>query len=302
MNCYSSFWELGENGKWEIQRPMNFWYKPLSPQRQREWAQVVRAARRAGLEFCFSLNPNLMSDRPFDYDSPRDPEAKLVFCPTWYAGTGDDGQETASRLGAGDTPGHRYTRAIAEVLDPAVYLFWTGPDVCSLRITGEDARKYQALVRHKLILWDNYPVNDQHPAIHLGPLTGRDAELATMVEGYIGNPLSFETEANRIPMLTIADCLADPKGYDPVRSIAWAVAELGRTPAGTAALKALVELYPGRLWDQSRSTGWNSVRERCRGSEAAKLRERLKAVDAALATAFPGRYTATRRRIAADLQ
>lgn len=202
----------------------------------------------------------------------KDPEAQLVFCPTWYAGTGKEGVETESRLGIkvrgsnqigeGETPGVRYTKALAKALDQEVYLFWTGPEVCSLTIDAEQARAYSALSKHRILIWDNYPVNDQQPALHLGPLMGRSADLCTVVSGYIANPMSFQSEVGRIPRLTIADYLWNPREYDPARSIGQSIMHLSSSRVKPETLRDLVELYPGRLWDQSLSTKWNSLRAR----------------------------------------
>lgn len=359
MNCYSSLWQLGEHGEWVSNRKMNFWYRPLSEARKRSFEQVVASARRHGIEFCFSINPNLHSDRPFNYASPqdfellwkyydwmqslgvrwfnlslddigerieangqasllnkllvrlrrRDPGAQLVFCPTWYAGTGEAATETAHRLGRGDTPGQRYTRILAAKLHPDIYLFWTGAEVGPLEITRQDAAKYQALARHRILIWDNYPVNDQHPTLHLGPLTGRDPLLPEVVSGYIANPLGFENEANRIPMLTIADYLWNPAAYDPERSIGQAIAHLGTTGAQREALRQLVELYPGRLHDGSLSTAWNSLRERFaqlarQGDQAAakQLCDRAARTAGALRAAYPGQFKATLAVLDADIR
>ncbi len=358
MNCYSSLWDLGERGKWVASRKMNFWYKPLPELRKREFEEIVRSSKRHGIQFCFSLNPNLMSDRPFDYNSSddlealwshyawmqdlgvkwfnvslddigerieadgqarllneiftrlrkRDPQAQLVFCPTWYAGTGEAPKESGQMLGAGDTPGQRYTRTLAEKLHPEIYLFWTGSDVCPLEISREDARKYRALVRHRVILWDNYPVNDQLAALHLGPLSGRDPALPEVLSGYVANALSFQNEANRIPMLTIADYLWNPHAYDSKRSIGQAILHLGETAEQRSAIRDLVELYPGRLWDHSTSTGWNSLRQRFsqamkEGSrtEAQRLVDRAAATSDCLRKAFPGRFTATLELLNGDI-
>jgi hypothetical protein len=175
----------------------------------------------------------------------RDPQAQMIFCPTWYAGPDGKAGESNPRLGTGDTPGVRYTKELAAKLDPDVYLFWTGPEECSLTITAEEAENYKRLSRHRLFIWDNYPVNDQNPTLHLGPLMGRGPRLAKVADGYISNPLSPQNEANRIPLLTIADYLWNPEAYDPVRSIGQALAHLGQTPEQRSALKDLVELYPG---------------------------------------------------------
>ena len=71
-----------------------------------------------------------------------------------------------------------------------------------------------------------------------------------------------QNEANRIPLLTIADYLWNPQQYDPTRSIGQSIAHLGDTSAKRQILSNLVELYPGRLWDKSKFSGWNSLRAR----------------------------------------
>lgn len=322
MNDYSSLWELGPHGLWDYSRAMNFWYRPISAEKKAGFEKVMQACQKNGIMFCFSMNPNLYSDRPFDYESAadmetlwqhyawaqnagvtwfnialddidkkidgngqarllnamlsrlrkKDPNAQLVFCPTWYAGTGREGVETDSRLGtrvrgsdqivAGGTPGVRYTKDLAKALHEDVYLFWTGPEVCALGIDAEQARAYKALCGHRIFIWDNYPVNDQQPTLHLGPLTGRSADLSTEVSGYIANPMSYQNEADRIPRLTIADYLWNSHDYDPVRSIGQAIAHLSGPRIKAETLKNLVELYPGRLWDHSLETKWNSLEAR----------------------------------------
>lgn len=363
MNCYTSLWDLEvhDHGRWaQIPRNknINYWYKPLPPEKKQAYERVVRECKRHGLEFCFSMNPILYSDRPFDYDKPQDVEAlwrhyawmqglgvkwfdislddirqginakaqarvvneflhrlrtrnsgiEVIFTPTWYAGTGDSGPETAAKLGAGNTPGIRYTGELAESLDRDVYLYWTGPEVCSLTITRADAEKYKHLAKHRLFIWDNYPCNDSHPTLQLGPLMGRGPELSTAAEGYISNPLSPQNEANRIPMLTIADYLWNPKAYNPARSIGQSVAHLGRTSGQRLVLKDLVELYPGRLVAKSQSTAWNSLLERFglildSGSQnAAKdFIGRARSVSQRMAKEFPDEFTLARKTLDADI-
>lgn len=312
MNDYGSLWELGPHGTWATDRNMNFWYRTLPPKVKAAFENIIHECQKHEITFCFSINPNLKSDRSFDYDSKEDLDAlwqhyewsqglgvkwfnislddishridaqgqarlvneilhrlrtndsraELTFCPTWYAGTGETGSETNTTLGAGNTPGLHYTRTLATQLHPDVYLFWTGPDVCSLTISARQTQHYKELCDHRILLWDNYPVNDQHSALHLGPLRGRDVDLNLVADGYISNPMSYQNVANRIPLLTIADYLWNPHQYDPDRSIGQAIAHLGESQSKRNVLRNLVELYPGRLWDQSKQTGWNSLRER----------------------------------------
>ncbi|HZY62645.1 MAG TPA: beta-N-acetylglucosaminidase domain-containing protein [Edaphobacter sp.] len=317
MNCYSSFWDLGPHGAWVSTRPMNFWYRPLSAEQKEKFGEVIRSCQQRNIIFCLSMNPNLRSDRPFDYSRSEDLEAlwqhyawaqslgvkwfnvsldditrninaegqatlvnqiferlrrhdsdaQMTFCPTWYAGTGEDGVETKTTLGApstpnGETPGSLYLKTLGKKLHPDVYLFWTGPKVEPPTINVEQATRYKALCGHRLFLWDNYPVNNQSPALDLGPLRGRSADLCTVIHGYMANSMGYENEANRLPLLTIADYTWNSGKYDPDRSIGQSILHLADTSDKREALKSFVELYPGRLWDGASGGGWNSLRVR----------------------------------------
>lgn len=360
MNCYTSMWDLEPEGTWArlVHRNINHWYRPLPEEKKSAYARVVRECQRSGIDFCFSMNPILDSDRPFDYAKAedvealsrhytwmqglgvrwfnislddisqgidarnqakivnemlwrlrlRDPGVSMIFTPTWYAGTGASGRETPARLGTGSTPGTRYTKQLAGSLDPDVYLFWTGPDVCSLTITREGAESYRHLAKHRLFIWDNYPCNDQRPNLQLGPLMGRAPDLARSVEGYISNPLSPQVEANQIPMLTIADYTWNPGAYSPSRSSGQAILHLANTRPQQLALKDLVELYPGRLAAGSQSTGWNSLlrsfRRVLRGGSRRHAQEFIahaSAVSESMAKHFPNQFVLARNTLDADI-
>lgn len=319
MNCYSSFWDLGPHGAWVTDRPMNFWYRPLADGKRLAFEEVIHSCQKHGITFCLSINPNLKSDRPFDYANPKDldalwqhyawaqklgvtwfnislddidrnisaeghaalvntmldrlrkvdPRAQLTFCPTWYAGTGEAEIETSHMLGRRkrtspnadtETPGMKYVKTLAEQLHQDVYIFWTGPVVESPTITVAQATRYKTLIKHRVILWDNYPVNDQLPTLDLGPSRGRDPELHAVLDGYMSNSMGYENEANRIPLLTIADYLSNPREYDPERSIGQSIMHLANTRAKREALRSFIELYPGRLWDGTSRAQWNSLR------------------------------------------
>lgn len=110
--------------------------------------------------------------------------------------------------------------------------------------------------------------------------------------------MAHEDEANRIPMLTIADYLWDPKEYEPNRSICQAVMHLGVTPEKREALRQLIELYPRRLWDSSTQTSWKSLRERFEYSphthskdETMKLIARAHKTLAEMTALFPDRWS-----------
>jgi hypothetical protein len=112
-----------------------------------------------------------------------------------------------------------------------------------------------------MFLWDNYPVNDDRPTMHLGPVIDRDPDLCEVVDGYMSNPLCKQNEINRIPLLTCLDYAWNPAGYDPCRSIGQAILHLADTAPQRAVLKDLVDAYPGMLICGSGSTGFNAVQE-----------------------------------------
>lgn len=168
----------------------------------------------------------------------KDPKVQLIFCPTHYTGVGKK---------PGTKQNDPYLETLAKELNKEVYVFWTGGNqgACNQHIRRADAESYKNVVKHRLIVWDNYPVNDARPTLHLGPVTGRDPDLCEVVDGYMSNPLSPQSDLNRIPLFTCADYAYNPWAYDPARSIGQAIVHLADTPDKQAVLRDLVELYPG---------------------------------------------------------
>ena len=149
--------------------------------------------------------------------------ARLAFCPTEYAG-----------------PGGAYLHRLSAAVPPEIALCWTGPQVCSASISGDDARRIGDVLGRRPLVWDNYPVNDaaMTSQLHLGPIRDRDPELADLTAGIWINP-AMEPEANLVPMSTWADYLADPAGYDPDASWARAVERVTGSPVDAEAVRAL---------------------------------------------------------------
>lgn len=112
-----------------------------------------------------------------------------------------------------------FSTALARELPENVACLWTGPAVVSSKISLAHARKVAQRLRHRLILWDNYPVNDlsMSKEMHLSPLTGRDPRLPEVVYGYLNNPLLQEA-LSFIPLATCFDYAFRPKHYDPEKS------------------------------------------------------------------------------------
>lgn len=162
----------------------------------------------------------------------RDRGLRLSVTPTTYTDAWGN-RDYAERLGA--------------LVDSAVPLFWTGPDVAPPRITADQARSWGELIGRPPFVWDNYPVNDfARWRLFLGPLRGRDAALGSHVLGLVSNPMN-EAHASMIPLATLAAYAASPGTYDPERAIEVAVRAL-YGPEAARALRPFLEIYGGDAW------------------------------------------------------
>ena len=220
-----------------------------------KWFSVCLDDVREG-EVSISANEHaVLVNRLFSYLRKNDPEAQMIFCPTWYWGDGTD-------------PEHRpYLETLASKLNPEVYIFWTGPFVVPKHINVKDAQSYRDVVKHRIILWENYPVNDNHATMHLGPIIGRDPDLGKVIDGYMVNPSGRQNRINRIPLITCMDYAYNPGAYNPNRSIGQAILQMAQTPDEQQVLARLVEAYPGNLIFKKDTSdhawaGLNPVRER----------------------------------------
>lgn len=160
-----------------------------------------------------------------------------------------------------------FLEKLAQRLPEEVACLWTGPQVVSKEISLAHVEAVRARLRHRLILWDNYPVNDlaMSSEMHLSPLTGRDPRLPEAVYGYLNNPLLQET-LSLIPLATCFDYAANPGAYDPEESWENAVREL----FGDAALPC-----------------WRTLRNFC---EEIQGRKRLPGLDAEKRSALRAAY------------
>jgi len=232
----------------------------------------------------------------FDRLRAEDEECQFVFCPvaSWGDGTNLDH--------------HAYLEGLARDMHPEVYVYWNGDGVVTSRITRVAADSYRKVVKHRLFLWDNYPVNDGSPTLHLGPLTGRDSDLCELVDGYISNPMYPQNEINRLPLFTCADYAHDPLAYSPGRSIGQAILRLAENAAQQDVLKQLVEIYPGFLVAGG-GTGTNPARGKLASmlahnnpqSAADRFTKQMVKLLAQLTAQFPGQFAATRNTIQEDI-
>lgn len=278
------FEKLWPNFEWAQSIGVKWFSLPLDD------VHVMEGMRIAGPEHARLVN------KLFGRLRERDSQAQFVFCPTWYWGDGSGDKERA------------YLESLATDLHPEVYLFWTGDGVTG-NITRKGAETYRGFAGHRLILWDNYPVNDAQQAMHLGPVTGRDPDLCEVIDGYMSNPHCLQNEINRIPLLTCADYAWNPRAYDPSRSIAQAILHLEDSAAGRNVLCDLVEVYPGMLLHANGHTGFNSARDqynRIAGQRHARFAaaayvQQLEALSRRMGEALPERYRAARKTLDEDI-
>src|SRR4051794_30081158 len=137
----------------------------------------------------------------------------FAVCPTEYVGTRPS--PYLSELGAG--------------MPPEIDIMWTGPTVCSPEISVDDASGWaDALGGRRVLVWDNYPVNDalMTRSLHLGPYVGRDPDLCDVVGGVLCNPMT-QAYASRIPLATAMEFLRAPDEYDADDAWTRAIADVG---------------------------------------------------------------------------
>lgn len=140
-----------------------------------------------------------------------------------------------AHLGDGTGP---YSKPFLEglpSLPERVGIVWTGPRVISPSITRADIEATRKrLGGRRILLYDNAYANDDEAndamALVLAPLRKRDPGLRDVVAAYLACPMS-DLGGSRLGLLTVADFLRDPQGYDPDVSLKRAMRRL----AGAAA-------------------------------------------------------------------
>lgn len=246
------------------------WRESYDAAEHADFVALARHCERIGMTFGFAISPGL----DIDYDSPTDratllaklrpladagigwfllalddiplaaglaarqaalttwldhelralrPDVRLALCPTEYLGTRPS----------------QYLADLGAALPADVDVMWTGPTVCSPRITAPQAEAWaDAVGGRPPLLWDNFPVNDgpMAPALHLGPYRGRDPDLADALTGVLCNPMS-QAAASQIGLATAAEFLSDPDGYEAGSAWERAIADVGGPQA--APLRAL---------------------------------------------------------------
>ncbi|GHH97904.1 beta-N-acetylglucosaminidase domain-containing protein [Neobacillus kokaensis] len=129
--------------------------------------------------------------------------ARLITVPTDYTGTGTN----------------TYKERFGDLVDSDVIFYWTGTDVASPTITGEQTEKISDIFKHDILIWDNYTAHDYNiNDLITSPLTGRSADLSDYVIGFHANPMSGQPEASKLTLFTAADYMWNPDAYHPENS------------------------------------------------------------------------------------
>lgn len=172
----------------------------------------------------------------------------------------------AEYTGTRSTP---FYAAVASRLLPSIDVFWTGFGVVSPKITTQQAAAIDAVLGRRVVLWDNFPVNDysgtagDERRLNLGPSEGLDSDLGTAVQGVLANVQS-PWATNTVPLATLADFLGHPGRYDPESS--WREALEDEGGADVLALTKLAENSRSSLIDPTESIVVGPLLERVRAA------------------------------------
>lgn len=138
-----------------------------------------------------------------------------------------------------------YFAAYSEHVPDDVPMMWTGPAVFSATLRTSDATAVRALARRPVLLWDNFPVNDTlRDQLFLGPYVGREPGVVGALHGVVLNLMS-QAAANRIPLATAAEFLADADRYDAEGALARAVRASSPDDAAAVHLATFVAQHRG---------------------------------------------------------
>ncbi|HVP28070.1 MAG TPA: beta-N-acetylglucosaminidase domain-containing protein [Myxococcota bacterium] len=260
------------------------WRTPYAEDALREFARLIEAGAKQGVEVGFSVSPGLsmvysspedrrlleakfrafqaMGSRLFmlafddvpshlAHDSDRRAFASLADAHVAVAHDLRDalGGDATVLLGPTDYVGAEptdYLETMGASLDPAIPAFWTGRTVCSPEVRSDEAALRAATLRRRLVLWDNVPVSDgpMRPLLHLGPYARREPGLVAHVSGVLLNTMEH-ARASAVAVHTAAAWLRDPERYDAEAAWRAALDELGAgAPAAFAEFAAAHRFSP----------------------------------------------------------
>ncbi|MGB7416062.1 MAG: beta-N-acetylglucosaminidase domain-containing protein [Thermosynechococcaceae cyanobacterium] len=133
----------------------------------------------------------------------------IFMCPTYYSSS-----SILDRL-FGPRPAD-YLESLGRLLDSAIQIFWTGPEICSAVYPESHLKEVGQQLGRKPYLWDNYPVNDSDRMckfLHLRAFEHRPPQLADWTAGIAANPMN-QAYLSQIPLMTLAMSLQQQQ-YEP---------------------------------------------------------------------------------------
>ena len=199
----------------------------------------------------------------------RRPGADLLVVPTDYAGT----------------QASEYRAAFAAGLPDEALVWWTGRDIVVGEISRGDIDAAATVFGDRLLLWDNFPVNDfDRGRAFLGPLRGRTRDVeGSALRGAWSNPM-VEFAPGCFGVAAFADWAWNPRDYDPDRAAAAALRIVAGTDAADLAplVRTLSSWPPSAPMDPGLA---RAADEALNGGDGGELRERLEELRASAQTA-----------------
>jgi hyaluronoglucosaminidase len=215
------------------------------------------------------------------------PEVVLWLVPTDYAG--DERSTYLEELGA--------------ALDPAIEVAWTGRTTVPPTVRADEAQARAALLRRKVLLWDNVPVSDgpMRTMLHLVPYRGREPGLADHASGLLLNPMQH-ARASYVAIAGAAAFLADPARFDAEAAWRSAVRTLGAGAPDAFETFALAHRF-SPLTPDDRDPPFESAWQASRRGRSFSVTNALRQqVDARIAAGDALRSGLEDRRLLAELE
>jgi hyaluronoglucosaminidase len=180
------------------------WGVGLSPfELYRHYGQAEQEQLRRKVDIILQLQAPLLAilfdDMPGDLDALALRQAQIVsdvcrwapgvrvlVCPTYYS------FDPVLEKYFGQMPVD-YWPHLGRELPAAVDIFWTGNRVCSESISVADIQAINGQLGRRVMLWDNYPVNDgaqRSNFLYCSKLGARDRDLQPLLTGHLCNPMN----------------------------------------------------------------------------------------------------------------
>jgi hyaluronoglucosaminidase len=161
----------------------------------------------------------------FNQIADRSTARRLVLCPTYYS------FDPILEKVFGAMP-EDYWDVLGREIDPAVDIFWTGPNVCSTEYPEAHLEEVSERLGRKPFIWDNYPVNDSEKRskrLYLGPYENRPHQLSELSAGHAVNPMN-QACLSQIPFWTLGESYRTKSDYNPKAALTKAVEALCDDP------------------------------------------------------------------------